>query len=655
MNNFNQIQQDSRVQKNKRSGIERLKKSLYKRKKQGLRKKIIGLRSRKFQIGENWEKQPAADKKIEQFKKKPKEKMSFFNKLLVFSVCFFLVSLGVAVYVFYGGVNIISTENVDISINGPSAIGGGEELAFQVTIQNNNSLDLELADLIIEYPKGVLSTDGSFTELTQVRKSLGTIPAGGSVTSLFKSSLFGCDNDQKDIIVTIEYRAQGSNAIFFKERKYEVLIDSAPVGLTVNFPTEVTAGQEFEFSVDIFSNSNNLVKDFLVRADFPFGFDFKGSNLKPIYKDNVWELGDLPPNFRRTLKITGVLEGQDEEERFFRFSGGARDKANENEIRAVLIAAEQSIFIKKALIGLELVLNGDYGPEYITASGKNIRADILWSNNLPVRLIDGKVTVRLNGLVLNQSSVSSPQGFYSSIDNTILWDKKNSPQLELLNPGTSGNFSFSFSPRALSFISNSGLKNPEIAIEVTASGNRLSDNDSVEKVSAVLVKKVKINSDLLLTARTLYSAGSFENSGPIPPRADKETTYTIIWTVTNTANDISDARVQAFLPSYVRWLGVSNPSSENISFNQVGGEIIWEVGNVQTGKGIATAAKEVSFQVALLPSLSQVGYEPVLADDIYVSGRDNWTGEPLKYAVRPVTTRFSTEPLFNLGDEMVRE
>jgi len=567
---------------------------------------------------------------------------------------FFLVSFGVAFYVFYGGVNIVSTENVDLSIVGPTMIGGGEELSFQVTVQNNNSIDLELADLIVDFPKGTLSADGRFKELTQTREPLGVVSAGGSITKIFKAVLFGGEGDKKDLIVTVEYRAKDSNAIFFKDRKYEMVIDSSPIGFTINLPNDVMSGQEFEFSVGIISNSTEIIEDLLFIVDYPFGFEFKSSNMKTVYKNNVWNLGDVQPNSKRVLKIKGILAGQDGEERVFNFYGGMQDGEDENEIKATLVSSAESIFIKKTLFGLDLVFDGNYSSGYISSVGEIIRGDILWSNNLPIRLSDVKVVVELSGIILDKSSVFSPQGYYKSINNTITWDKESNFQLELLSPASSGNLSFSFSPYSLATVSNLGIQNPEIIIDITATGNKLS-GDSVERVSTTISKKVKIETDLLLTARSLYSVGKFMNSGPLPPKVDKETTYTVVLTATNTSNDVQNAKVKASLPSYVRWLGVSSPLPEDISFNQVGGEIIWDVGSITAGKGVSSSAREVSFQVALLPSLSQLGSEPVLVKNISIEGEDSFTDTMIEYSVRDLTTRISTDPLFSIGKGEVVE
>lgn len=632
--------------------IEKLKRSLFFTSKARKKKEIASLNHKKYSVDGEWKK----DDQIEMKKpaKKQKKKLTFFGKLVIFSTLFFIGSFFVAFYVFFQGVNVISTENVDISISGPSSIGGGEELSFQITVQNNNSVDLELADLIVEYPAGTLSLDDRNTELSLVRETLNTVPAGSSATQIFKSVLFGNEGDEKEIIITVEYRAEGSNAIFFKERKYEIVIDSSPIVFVVDTPEKVMAGQEFEMNIEILSNSNKVVKDFLFEVDYPFGFDFKGSNITPDYQNTVWNFGDIAPNSKRTLKIKGVLEGQDQEERIFRFYGGSEDKENLNEIKAKLVSIMEPILIKKSLIGSELVLNGDYSSEYITSSGKSIRADILWSNNLITKLTDAEVEVNLKGNILDKGSVFSDEGYYRSIDNKIIWSKKESPQLAVLNPATDGNLSFSFSIYPLSYISNSGIKNPEIEIELIIRANQPSESGSaIEKIETKIIKTIKVNSNLLLTARNLYSTGSFENSGPIPPKVDKETTYTIVLTANNTSNSISGAKVTASLPSYVKWMNKIYPSFENVKFNQVGGEIIWDIGDIPAGSGITTSAKEVSFQVSFLPSLSQVGSEPVLVDNIKIEGIDDFTGKKISYPIKVVTTSFETDPIYKNGDEDV--
>lgn len=95
-------------------------------------------------------------------------------------------------------------------------------------------------------------------------------------------------------------------------------------------------------------------------------------------------------------------------------------------------------------------------------------------------------------------------------------------------------------------------------------------------ISESLTRTVKVNSSFQLSSRAVHYTGPFGNSGPMPPRVGQNTTYTILWSITNSSNDVSRAKVTAVLPLYVKWTGVS--SSGDVSFNY------------GTGKSLGTSA-----------------------------------------------------------------
>ena len=108
----------------------------------------------------------------------------------------------------------------------------------------------------------------------------------------------------------------------------------------------------------------------------------------------------------------------------------------------------------------------------------------------------------------------------------------------------------------------------------------------------------------------------------MPPKAEKETTYTVIWTVTNTSNKVKNAKVSAILPIYTKWLSKTAPDSEHISYNLQNSEIIWDLGDVPAGAGIDSPAREVAFQISFLPSVSQIGSTPVILSGAVLTGTD---------------------------------
>ncbi|MBU4480315.1 hypothetical protein KKG48_02650 [Patescibacteria group bacterium] len=579
---------------------------------------------------------------------KKMKKKTFLEKTLVAAVIFFLISAIVVFVAVFGGATNVSSDNVEISVTGPSTIESGGELLMQVSIKNNNSVDLELADLIIEYPEGTHSASGDIQDLNSVRESMDIISAGKSVRKEYKSILYGEENSEKDIVISLEYRIAGSNAIFFKDRKYEIKISSSPINLIVSPLKEVISGQDIELSVSVVSNTPNEINDLLVSIEYPFGFEFKSASPEPEFGNNVWKIKSIDSSSQNVIKIKGTITGQDDEERVFKFSSGTRDFKNEKEIGALFASVTKSLLIKKPFLGIDIALNGDTSATYVSQRNKSIRVDVMWSNNSPATIIDGEILIKLKGDILDKSSISVDKGFYRSFDNTIVWNKTTSGELSEINSGEGGRFSFSFSPLSLS--AKSGFVDPEILINVSAKGNRISENETPEEVISTVSKVVKISSDLMIAPRATYYTGPFVNTGSIPPKVDKETTYTITLTVTNTTNNVSDVKVSLSLPAYVRWMGVVSPTSENISYNSIGGEIVWNIGDVKPGAG----TKEVYFQVALLPSISQVGESPKLTSDIVMEGIDQFTNAIIRKTEKGVSTTLNTDSGFTgSGDARV--
>ncbi|MEN9524454.1 MAG: hypothetical protein RL536_523, partial [Candidatus Parcubacteria bacterium] len=76
--------------------------------------------------------------------------MSFFTKLLITSIVFCIVAVGIGAYLFFNGANLISANNIDINISGPVSIPGGSPVSFDIRVVNKNNVDLESADLAVD-------------------------------------------------------------------------------------------------------------------------------------------------------------------------------------------------------------------------------------------------------------------------------------------------------------------------------------------------------------------------------------------------------------------------------------------------------------------------------------------------------------------------
>jgi hypothetical protein len=638
-----------------KSRIEELKKSLYSRVTPDIRtKRHLRFDETQSEVKTDWEHPNQEEEENIQLNNKYKDNsMSFFTKLFITSIVIFILALGAGAYLLFNGSNIVSAKNVDITINGPVSIAGGEPVSFDIQVSNRNNIKLETVDLSVDYPAGTVDSLDTSKELKNFHELMDDIEAGGIGQKTIKAVVYGEENSKKEIKVLVEYRVKGSNAVFKKEKTFDLVISSSPLSMSISSYKEVNSLQEFELSVLINSNSKDTIKNLLLKAIYPFGFTYISSDPKYYGDTSTWKIGDIPPQGKKIVKIKGKMEGQDDEIRVFRFNIGAQSVRNDKVIGTEYVASNQEISIKKPFISVGVSLDGDSEvKEYIGRFNDPIKVEISYFNNLPTSIIDEEIHVKLSGSAFDKAYVSPEQGLYKSASNEIIWNSITTPSLRNIGAGESGRVSFEIIPKNLT-TSKKTVINPSLAISVNIQGKRNSENNVPESISSVAERYVKISSNITLGGQVVRSVGPFDNTGPIPPKAEKSTSYTVIWTVDNTSSTVTNAIVKSSLPSYVKWLGKISPSSEDITYNSVDGQIYWKVGNIDTYTLNGTKRRQVAFQVAIEPSIAQVGQVPVLVNDVILTAQDDFTNESLSSNLSSLTTRFSTDPAFNNGDERI--
>ncbi|MEK7134031.1 MAG: hypothetical protein AAB804_03090 [Patescibacteria group bacterium] len=574
--------------------------------------------------------------------------------LLGAAIVFFVGAVSFFAYYFLmgGGGLAAAPGNIGISVAGPPQIEGGAPTEFQIVVANRNKVSLELADLIITYPDGTRSPTDFSTDLPSQRISLGSIEPGGTRQGTVSAVLAGDEGEHSNVKVELEYRIQGSSAIFVTSTDYEVIFSSSPISLVVEGNKEAVSGQPVEIRVTVASNANAPVRDVLLSAQYPFGFKFTSSVPEASGK-GLWQIGDLSPGQKRTVTIRGTLAGEQGDERVFQFKAGTRRSESADTIETSLTQNAFPIAISKPFLGLAVSVGGATGSSVTVSPGENVAVTIAWQNNLSTAITDAVIVAKLSGIVIDGTTLHTVDGFYRSSDNIMLWDKTTSGgKLANLTPGARGTVGFSFQmPKGVTL---EGTVNPVLNISINAAGKRISESGVPENLQASASQKIALASELGFTAQGLYYANPFGSVGPMPPKAGSETTYAIVFTVTNTTNKVSDARVTAHLPPYVRWVGIYSPSSETIIFNQNDGTVTWDLGVVEAGAGLnGSSPRQAAIAIGLTPSTSQIGQEPPLIQNISLTGIDEATKAPITRAVKNVTTNIQGDPGFSSANATV--
>jgi hypothetical protein len=632
----------------KKSPLDRLKKSLYSRNVEEVEPLRHDIHPERTDVAGVWAENTEHPDTVHAMKKARKA----YSYIFLGSIAFFVIAAAIGGFTLFGGRNFISADNVDILVEGPVSIGGGEALVLSVSVVNKNSTDIELVDLIAEYPEGTKDPSDPEKDLSKVRVSLGNIASQSVAQRELSSLMFGEEGTEREILFTAEYRTADSNAIFIKEKTYRATISSSPVNVSIGALNKVLGGQTTDVTVMVVSNTTVPLKNLLLSLDYPFGFSVISSNPKPSYGANVWRIGDLAPGAKRIITLQARAEGQNDEERVLRATVGIESQANERVIGTTIVSREHSFSLERPFLALDLALDGERG-DLAIEPGRSVRAEVIWTNNSQTRITNARIEAKLSGAVLDKSSVSVDGGYYDSLSNSVIWEAGRTPGLESIAPGEDGRASFTFTTTASS--PGKSTSNPVVSITVSGKGSRIDDSGVAGEITAAISRSVKLISNLALTARALRSQGPIENSGPIPPKVDEGTTYTIVWTVTNTSNSITGARVTASLPSYVTWTGTISPAGANITYDPSGGNITWLAGSVPQNADVGSGAKQVWFQVSLRPSANQIGRSPDIIGAAKLVGTDTFAGVTIEDSVQPLSTRTSTDLLFKQGDDVVRK
>jgi len=583
------------------------------------------------------------------------------------SVIFFVLALSFFIYYFsFGsGSAAAAPDNIEIGVSGPAQIVGGEPTKLQIVVTNRNKVPLELADLVITYPSGTRSSTDFKTDYPSERISLGSIEPGGRRQGTVSAIFSGEGGAASKVNVELEYRVQGSSAIFVASSDYDLVLSTSALSVSVDGNTQTTSGQPVQFTISISSNAAAPIKDVLVEVAYPFGFKFSSASPAPVGLGS-WAIGDLSPGERKTIQVSGSLSGESGDERVFRVQAGTRPTSQSPSITTVLAKSSHPMQISQAFLGLAVAANKQSGAAAIAAPGENVLVTVSYQNNLSTEITDAIIVARLSGLSIDGGSVHSTDGFYRSTDETVLWDKTTTGgAFASLAPGAKGTVGFSF--QMPSSESLKGIVNPKLSISINAAGKRVSESGVPQSLQSAVRQEVKLATDLQLNAQALYYANQFGSSGVMPPKAGSETTYALIFTITNTTNKLSNTKVTASLPSYVRWIGTFAPKSERLTFNQLDGTFTWDVGEIAENVGVAgNQPRQIAIAVGLTPSTSQIGQQPALVRNVTLTGTDVATGVSVTKKTTPdVTTNLAqvsksssdsivgTDPGFSPGNATV--
>ncbi|MEN9920608.1 MAG: hypothetical protein RL538_501 [Candidatus Parcubacteria bacterium] len=547
-------------------------------------------------------------------------KFILFGSLGIFA----FVALFAGLYVFLGG-NKISGENINFNLAGPTTVGGSDVMSFQASITNQNDVGVEKAVLVLKYPSGTRTASEPAKNVYEERINIGTLTPGEVKNIPIQVGIYGKENEEKQIEATFEYRIASSDGTFYKNAEpLRFRITSSPVTLQVSSIGKVAAGQPVEVTLTAKSNSSKPLKDVLVTASFPNGFNFKESDPQPIYNQNTWKIEELLPEQVAKITLKGTINGLTEERFAINFSAGLAETDNQYIVGSTLAEARSEFAIESPFIAVDIGINGDEDRDVILEQGENGQVEVTIKNTLDETVYDMVVEVVPNGNALRPDLIESNGGFYDSNKNVVRWETANNQDFSQIRPGTSRTVSFSISPANIRTTAT-------FDVTVNVYARRVAESSAQEQLVGTVTAKARYSASIALNNQLNPM------SGPVPPKVGQTSTYLVTFVASAGGNDVTNATINTSLPAYVEWLNdYSGPGT--LDYNPINKQIEWKPGDIK-----ANTKRELVFSVSILPSISQVGMVPVLVNRQTIRAVDRFTNTPLIGDADQINAKLSSE------------
>jgi len=575
-----------------------------------------------------------------------KAKHKGFWLIMVLMALISVILGGVIFWQFYFG---FSQNKVILKIIAPEKIVGGERVEYQVRIENRNRTNLKNVQLTFYYPED----SEPLKEAEHLKESIeiGELASGEIKEIVFPARVFGVRGSQKKVRAKLVYQPRGLNTFFEKESEAQTEIVAVSLALNLFVPEKLVNGQEVNFFVEYINQSESVFRDVQLKLNYPSGFHFRSSEPQPISEDNVWMIGDLNPGEHGKIFIQGIIEGQEGESKTFEAQVGVVQQG-----RFIAYAySTAGTQITLPPLSISQTVN-QVSNEYIAEAGEMLEYQIEYENTAKVPIRNPVIRVKLQGKAFDLSSLKiDQQGSFDSLTNTIIWESNVLPELSVLEPGEKGKLNFWINLKYPLPISSYQDKNFKVRTIASITSNQIPLTLQHIQIGSQSELEVLIKTDLTLQTKAFFNNSLISNYGSIPPRVGRKTAYTIVWQLTNTANDVINTQVKALLPSYVKWTGRIEPKEADLKYNPVTHQVIWNVDYLPAGTGIILPVRQVAFQIEVVPSITQVGDLIKLIDESKVSGLDNFVNQEVVSTAKSIFSDLPDDPTISRDEGIVRE
>lgn len=541
-----------------------------------------------------------------------------------------LVLIGVGGFYFY---QALTAKGVVIAIENPKETLLGVPFTIVVNYGNNGQSLLREAKLSLSLPENLSFVDMSSDQRVQAR-DIGDLGVGSQGKEEFRVIALKSPQSLQSIGASIDYIASNLGSRFERTASSPLTVNEPAIRVSLSAPEKVLSGEEFQVTVAYENISQYDFSDVELRLDYPATFDFGKSSIPGSEGNYLWRLGDLRAGSKGELIVKGSAMGKADSflELKSEFSASLQGK------RYAVESKSARLSISPSPLSVQVAVNNQ--TEYIASPGEQLVYTVSYRNNTDVNYRDVVLRARLVGDMYNFQSGNS-NGFFSSVDNSFTWNAANTPGFANLQAGESGSVSFSIGLKNDYPIKRLSDKNFTLKVNAQIESPTVPSNVAAKKTISITDIESKVKGKIVAEAKAFFrdASSGILNMGPIPPRVNMTTNYTVHWIVRNYSNDAENLEMSAYLQSGVTFTGEVKSNIVSVpTYNDRTQQVVWKIDRVAATKGVISQPVEATFQVAATPSVAHLSQYMPLLSQAEIRGKDVFTGLDLVSIVSPVNT-----------------
>ncbi len=535
-------------------------------------------------------------------------------------------------------------ENVVIEFQGNNLIKSGEDLDYKLLIHNNNRVALKNTQIKIEYPEELTFIATNFAKISTLKSfyiNIGDMEPNETRDYQLKFNVFSPRGNQIYLKTNFRYEPSNFSSVFNDEANHNININGAIVDLSLISQQEVTSGESFKIILPLINNTGNDLNNLVLKMEYPEGFSSKQSDLIKIEgTENKFKIPQLKANSKIEVEILGNFTGSADS---IKKIIGVIGVLNDEGIFSSISLAEETVKVipSRIVITQDFLNNFDRGIHL----GDFLKYKINFKNNSSNPLSNLILREKIETNLVDHISVVAKLGHYDQEKQEILWKASDVPALKNLNPNESGSVEFRFKLKESSIPKKNEINQ---SIFTQANISSLNINTSLLEGKKIYSKnkEIKVNTDLEILVSGEFGGDVFKNYGPIPLKANEETTFAMKVVLKNNFNKIENPELIITLPSGINWKNSFQRSSGLVTFNERTNELNWKLNALNSQVGHENPAEELIFQIGVNPQLNQIDENINLINLIKFTGFESFLGTTIERNMKEFKLRNITDYAF---------